>query len=138
MANDHRSANRLPRFLAWLSIALLATLLAAPAALAHKPSDSYLTLRVAEAEIAGQWDIALRDLDYAIGLDDNQDGAITWGELRAHQPDIAAYALARLDLAADGQGPARRASSDTRSTSTATALIRCCASRRHARPRRTR
>lgn len=103
MANDHRSANRLPRFLAWLSIALLATLLAAPAALAHKPSDSYLTLRVAEAEIAGQWDIALRDLDYAIGLDDNQDGAITWGELRAHQPDIAAYALARLDLAADGQ-----------------------------------
>ena len=29
-----------------------------------------------------QWDIALRDLDYAFGLDANQDGAITWSELQ--------------------------------------------------------
>ena len=39
-------------------------------AAAHKPSDSYLTLSVgAKAGIAGQWDIALRDLDF---------GARTW------------------------------------------------------------
>ncbi len=41
----------------------------APVALAHKPSDSYLTLQTTAGEIRGQWDIALRDLDYAIGLD---------------------------------------------------------------------
>lgn len=83
--------------------AMLLILLASPAALAHKPSDSYLSLQVTETAIHGQWDIALRDLDYALGLDDNQDGAITWGELRAHHADIAAYALARLTLSADGE-----------------------------------
>ena len=34
--------------------------------LAHKPSDSYLTLKAADGAITGQWDIALRDLDHAI------------------------------------------------------------------------
>ena len=72
--------------------------LAAPGALAHKPSDSYLAVRVEGARVSGQWDIALRDLDFAIGLDDNGDGDITWGEVRAHHSDIAAYALARLKL----------------------------------------
>jgi hypothetical protein len=69
-----------------------------PVAHAHKPSDSYLTLRVAGDRIDGQWDIALRDLDYAISLDANQDGEITWGEVRAKHAEIAAYALARLRL----------------------------------------
>jgi hypothetical protein len=45
--------------------AMLLILLASPAALAHKPSDSYLSLQVTETAIHGQWDIALRDLDYA-------------------------------------------------------------------------
>ena len=86
-----------------LLLALLALLLVAPAALAHKPSDSYLSLQTSGQQITGQWDIALRDLDYAIGIDDDQDGAITWGELRAHHADLAAYALARLQLSSDGQ-----------------------------------
>jgi hypothetical protein len=77
---------------------LLALLLAAPA-LAHKPSDSYLRLDAgADGANSGQWDIALRDLDHAIGLDADGDGAITWGELRARHAEIAAYALARLKV----------------------------------------
>ena len=43
-------------------------------ALAHKPSDSYLTLSIEADRIDGRWDIALRDLDYAIGLDADDDG----------------------------------------------------------------
>ncbi len=84
--------------------ALLAVLLAlaASSALAHKPSDSYLAVRVEGANVSGQWDIALRDLDFAIGLDDNGDGDITWGEVKAHQADVAAYALARLRLRSGG------------------------------------
>jgi len=82
---------------------LLVLALAAGPALAHKPSDSYLAVRVEGALLQGQWDIALRDLEYAIGLDANGDGAITWGELRARQAEIAAYALARLTLRVDGQ-----------------------------------
>ena len=70
---------------------------------AHKPSDSYLTLRVAGETVTGQWDIALRDLDFALGLDANGDAQITWGEVRAKQNEIAAYALSRLSLAAAGQ-----------------------------------
>jgi HupE / UreJ protein len=71
-------------------------------AFAHKPSDSYLKLDVQSATIAGQWDIALRDLDYAIGLDADQDGNVTWGEVKRRHGEIAAYALARLSIAADG------------------------------------
>ena len=88
------------RFLRFPSIvlALLLGCLSLPAQ-AHKPSDSYLKLSVAEQTIAGQWDIALRDLDYAIGLDRNGDGRLTWDEIRSHHQDIAGYALQRLTLA---------------------------------------
>lgn len=82
------------------ALALL-LLLASFAAEAHKPSDSYLRLKLDGARVTGQWDIALRDLEQAIGLDANGDGEITWGELRARHADIAAYALARLSLAGD-------------------------------------
>jgi len=83
----------------WTGLLLL---LLSCAAWAHKPSDSYLTLKVDGAQVAGQWDIALRDLDFAIGLDANDDGAITWGELRARRGEVSAYALARLKFASGG------------------------------------
>ncbi len=82
-------------------LALLALLLPA-AALAHKPSDTYLALRVAGERTFVQWDMALRDLDFALGLDADGDGRITWGELRARAAAINAYALAGLRLEADG------------------------------------
>ena len=82
---------------------LLGLLLAAGAAQAHKPSDSYLTLFADGHSLHGQWDIALRDLEYALGLDANGDGAITWGELKAKHAEIDAYALARLALRVDGR-----------------------------------
>ncbi|MBI3415234.1 MAG: HupE/UreJ family protein [Verrucomicrobia bacterium] len=63
---------------------------------AHKLSDSYLSLKIESAQITGQWDIALRDLELAVGLDANEDGVITWGELRAQHDALAAYARERL------------------------------------------
>lgn len=77
---------------------------------AHKPSDSYLTLRVAGETVTGQWDIALRDLDFALGLDANGNAQITWGEVRAKQNEISAYALSRLSLAVKGQACPTRVS----------------------------
>jgi hypothetical protein len=88
--------------LAALLCAALVGALNAPPAHAHKPSDSYLTLKVGEERITGQWDIALRDLDFAIGLDADGDGKITWGEVRAKHAEIAAYAGARLAIHGDG------------------------------------
>ena len=98
----------LPSRTHWAQTALLlAGLLAFVNVYAHKPSDSYLTLRIDGSEVAGQWDIALRDLDLALGLDADQDGAITWGEVRKRHSDIAAYAMSRLQLMADsGNCPA--------------------------------
>lgn len=84
-----------------LALVLLALLIAAPAQ-AHKASDAYLTLEPTGERIQGQWDIGLRDLEQAIGLDADGDGAITWGELRQRHAAIRAYALERLELAADG------------------------------------
>jgi hypothetical protein len=75
---------------------------------AHKASDSYLVLQVGETEVTGQWDIALRDLDYALGLDTNNDGVITWGELRSHHLAIADYMLSRLRLRSEGRNCSTR------------------------------
>ncbi len=90
---------------AWLArLLFLAALAAAGApAFAHKPSDSYLALEVRGAAIEGQWDIALRDLDLAVALDADGDGAITWGEVRAKHDAIAKYALGHLVLRGDGE-----------------------------------
>ena len=79
-------------------LALLLALCSA-SAMAHKPSDSYLTLKVTGQQVDGQWDIALRDLDMAIGLDADGNQELTWNEVRARHGAIAAYALARLKLA---------------------------------------
>jgi len=70
----------------------------------HKPSDSYLNVKIQGSDIHVQWDMALRDLEYAIGLDADNDGKITWGELRARHAEIAAYALPRLEIRA-GDAP---------------------------------
>lgn len=65
---------------------------------AHKASDSYLAITVAGTAVTGQWDIALRDLDYAIGLDENGDARITWGEVRARAGAVRDYAFDHLRL----------------------------------------
>lgn len=87
----------------WLArsfiLALVFSLFSLPAH-AHKPSDSYLSLRADQSGIHGQWDIALRDLDFAIGLDEDGNGELTWDEVRSKHADIAAYALARLKITA--------------------------------------
>lgn len=69
---------------------------------AHKPSDSYLTLNVNGQSIQGQWDIALRDLDFAIGLDRDGDGKLTWDEVRSKHREIAAFALSHLAIVSEG------------------------------------
>ncbi len=89
---------------AFFSILLvIAWLLLSLPAWAHKPSDSYLSLSVHNDRVEGQWDIALRDLDNAIGLDRDGNGQLTWGEVREAHGEIGAYALSRLVLSAGTQ-----------------------------------
>jgi hypothetical protein len=89
-------------------LALLCALVLSSAR-AHSASDAYLTLTAngdsfkGETVVRGQWDIALRDLDFLLTLDANGDGNITWAELRAQQSTIERYAYARLSARAEGR-----------------------------------
>jgi hypothetical protein len=81
---------------------LLLALVMHASAWAHKPSDSYLTLRATAGSdnVAVRWDIALRDLDYVLELDRDGNGALTWGEVRQRADDITRYATTHLALTA--------------------------------------
>ena len=82
--------------------AVCAAMFVAAPAWAHKPSDAHLRLAVDGDAVAGRLDIAVRDLDAAVGIDDDGDGQITWAELSAAAPRIAAYVEHRLTLGGDG------------------------------------
>jgi hypothetical protein len=89
-------------------VGILVLALCGPAQ-AHKPSDSYLHLGAPiaagdRARLPLRWDVALRDLDRALGIDTDHDGAITWGEVRA--ADRAARALLMAHFGASVAGSA--------------------------------
>jgi hypothetical protein len=86
-----------------LAAAILLPALAPREAAAHSASDAYLSLAVDATDtrgllIHGQWDIALRDLDFVLHLDDDGDGRVTWGEVRRHQASIEHLAYQALHL----------------------------------------
>ena len=66
--------------------------------LAHKSSDSYLTIEQSGGNWEIAWDIALRDLEDAIGLDTNQDGRITRSEVESQSKEILGFALGHLEV----------------------------------------
>lgn len=87
----------------WLWSAFVLAWLPCVGASAHKPSDSYLKIATGGEELSVLWDIALKDLEFLVGLDADGDGQITWGELKAQRAAVADYALSRLRITADGE-----------------------------------
>ena len=85
------------------ALALLLLALVCALAQAHKPSDAYLTLERDGDALSVRIDLALRDLDNALTLDADGDGAITWGEVRAKHAAIAAYVHERIAIASGGE-----------------------------------
>lgn len=83
-----------------VALVALALLAGSDVAGAHSASDAYLTLDTARigATMHGQWDIALRDLDFVLHLDDDGDGHLTWREVRRHQAEVSHYAYAHLRI----------------------------------------
>jgi len=66
---------------------------------AHKPSDSYLTLTAREAGVVElQWHVALRDLDGELQLDANDDGQLSWGEVRQRWAALQGFVRPHLQL----------------------------------------
>jgi HupE / UreJ protein len=78
---------------------LAALVCLASGAQAHKSSDSYLQIDATDKGTTVRWDIALRDLDAAIDLDSNEDGKLTWAEVKAGWPRIESYSMARMAIA---------------------------------------
>lgn len=70
---------------------------------AHKPSDSYLMLTARDAgRVDVVWHIALRDLDGELSLDADDDGRLTWGEVRKRWDDMLRFVRPHLRLSHDG------------------------------------
>lgn len=86
-----------------LSLTLcLCLLCASPQSFAHATSTSYLVATGAADGVTLTWDIAVADAHWALGLDADGDGRITWGEIEARRADIASLALSRLSVARAG------------------------------------
>lgn len=84
-------------------LAICLTLIAISAQ-AHKPSDSYLTLTArSQGVLEVQWHVALRDLAQELPLDDNDDGQLTWQEVRRHWPAITQYVHPNLQVQVQAQ-----------------------------------
>ena len=84
----------------WLLIACLGLL--PLIAQAHKPSDAYVQLKVEGAIVEQRFDIALRDLERELALDADDDGQLSWGEVRTRWADIDRLSLQGLSVQADG------------------------------------
>jgi len=69
----------------------------------HQTSDSYLHLTIQDNRMLGQWDIAIRDLQAAISLDDNYDSQVTWQELLNHKSQLTNVLYSKLRLRQDRQ-----------------------------------
>jgi HupE / UreJ protein len=58
---------------------------------AHIASNGFLVATVAGQDIGGSVELAVRDVELAVGIDANRDGKVTWGELRAAAPQVQRY-----------------------------------------------
>jgi hypothetical protein len=68
---------------------------------AHRPSDAFVMLTLNGEAISGQWEIAVRDIEAAFGVDANRDSSITWGEVRAAQDKIISQLTPALRIRGD-------------------------------------
>jgi hypothetical protein len=69
---------------------------------AHQASDAFVEVGIGERTVEVRWWAALRDLETEIGLDQNGDGAITWGELAAREGELATRLPGWVRVSVDG------------------------------------
>lgn len=77
-------------------------LLITTAAAAHETTRSYVRLQRAETAVDLRIRVAFRDIEVAVWIDEDLDGAITWAEVQRRIDPIADYLLAGFTLDAGG------------------------------------
>ena len=80
------------------ALILMSTL--SPLAQAHIASNGFLVVQVHGQQLSGSIELAVRDVELAIGVDANRDGKVSWGELRASEPQLIQYVAQHLDIGA--------------------------------------
>jgi hypothetical protein len=83
-----------------VSATLLVTLALACSAHAHVASNGFVVAHVTGKDIAGSVEIAIRDVELAVGVDVDHDGKVTWGELRSAEPQVTRYVKEHLAFVA--------------------------------------
>jgi hypothetical protein len=71
--------------------ALVLVFASAGSARAHVASNAFLVASVTGRVVSGSMELAVRDVELAVGADQNQDNKVTWGELKAAEPELARY-----------------------------------------------
>ena len=81
----------------WVSLVMLA---ASAGAHSHATSTSYLVAdgTANDRDVKVTWDVAVADVHWALTLDDNGDGRITWSEIDRRRDDVAALAASHLRI----------------------------------------
>jgi hypothetical protein len=82
--------------------ALVLMLIFSPVARAHIASNGFLVVQVHGAQLSGSIELAVRDVELAIGVDANHDGQVTWGELHAGESRLMQYIAQHLSVEAQG------------------------------------
>jgi hypothetical protein len=88
----------------WLFVAALVLGLASPhPARAHIASNGFLVVSVTGQDLSGSMELAVRDAELAVGVDENRDGKITWGELKAAELRLNRYLGEHLTVSAQNR-----------------------------------
>lgn len=77
--------------------------LSATASFAHNGSTAYLQVLIQDNRLILRADYALRDLDDSLGVDANEDGALTWQELQDASPRLLSQLQPLWVVMADGE-----------------------------------
>lgn len=67
-------------------------------ACAHSLSDSYLSVGFEGQRFEGDWQVALRDIELAVGVDIDGNGDISWSEVQRKKAEINRWLQANLSI----------------------------------------
>jgi len=101
--------NALPDFRRSLSAgvariaAVILFLISGPGAYAHELGEGYIILNVRNEALFGRLELNLDDLDDALGLDQNSDGAIDTAEIAASHDRVQEYVQPRVRVGTEQQ-----------------------------------
>jgi len=90
-----------PAALAALAVFFAVLSLAPNLAFAHTPSETYFTLTFSGTNLAGRWDVALRDLHQGMGLEPEAVKKIVASELQQREEALALDICAGVQVRAD-------------------------------------